>query len=395
MNAILNALDKRIFNLEIALQANNQISNHSHTMIDNNISSPKINTQELVRNSIDTSSERSVRNSLIPNQHSTLEKQIHKLNLSSFTSFEQPAIDDIDPSINPTPNQMKIRAYEFAAIFENVFDELNIIYNSLSINDVPFALNLTGRFRINENEYFFHILMLLFRALLLDSQTDFITSVNNTHNQLPSEQLLQLNKRLKESQDKISNLSFIKKNFHTEKSQQLNILNSTKSKLKDHLMEEKYRSKIALHYCNDWKKNHIFQWIQMLLKLEDDYTKTIHKYENILKQTEQIHQETIKILIKQNNEMKINENKWYEYYQTKTSDFERELTNFRYEFNQIKKQRKDMYDEYQRMKIIVEEYNQIKFHEQSLLDKQKQQENAIKYIQTWWRGTMIRHLKQR
>jgi hypothetical protein len=361
----MNALDKRIFNLEIALQANNQISNHSHTM--NNVSSPKINPQELVRNSIDTSSERS-------------------LNLSSST------IDNIDPSkflilpsVNPTSNQMKIHAYEFAAIFEDIFDELNIIHNSLSIN------NVNNQFHY-EIEYFFHSLMLLFRTLILDSQTDFITTVNNTHNHLPSEQLLQLNKRLKESQDKISNLYFIKKNFHTEKYQQLN---STKSKLKNHLMEEKYRSKIALRYCNDWKKNHIFQWIQMLLKLEDDYTKTIHKYENILKQTEQTHHETIKILIKQNNEMKINENKFYEYYQTKTSDFERELTNFRYEFNQIKKQRQNMYEEYQRMKIIVEEYNQMKIKKQILLEKQKQQENSIKYIQTWWRGTMIRHLKQK
>jgi hypothetical protein len=54
-----------------------------------------------------------------------------------------------------------------------------------------------------------------------------------------------------------------------------------------------------------------------------------------------------------------------------------------------------MYEEYQRMKIIVEEYNQMKIKKQILLEKQKQQENSIKYIQTWWRGTMIRHLKQK
>jgi len=54
---------------------------------------------------------------------------------------------------------MKTRAYEFAAIFENAFDQLNIIYNTLFINDFnrnntnnfnsncnPFALNLAGIF---------------------------------------------------------------------------------------------------------------------------------------------------------------------------------------------------------------------------------------------------------
>ncbi len=72
------------------------------------------------------------------------------------------------PSVNLTPNQMKTRAYEFAAIFENAFDQLNIIYNTLSTNDFhrnnnqfrldnissnnpdsdcnPFALNLAGIF---------------------------------------------------------------------------------------------------------------------------------------------------------------------------------------------------------------------------------------------------------
>jgi hypothetical protein len=111
MNAILNALHKRIFNLEITLQTNNQILNRSHTMIANSLSSPKRNTmiiqnqlsQELVRNSIDTSLQRSPRYSLIPDQHSlnlTSEKQLHRLNLSSHLSFEQTTIDSIDPFNN-------------------------------------------------------------------------------------------------------------------------------------------------------------------------------------------------------------------------------------------------------------------------------------------------------
>jgi hypothetical protein len=246
-----------------------------------------------------------------------------------------------------------------------------------------------------EIEYFFHILMLLFRALLLDSQTEFRTSISNTHNNLPTIQLEELNIRLKNAQDKIGKLSFIKKHFQTEKSQQLNILNSTKSQLKTSLMEEKSRSKIAIRYSNDWKTNHILQWIQMLLQLEENYTKTIHQYENILKQTELTHQETIQILIKQNNEIKLNVNKWYEYYQNETYRFEKELRNFRHEFNQIKRQRYDMYEEYERMKRIVDEYNQIKLDEELSLEKQKQQEQTIKRIQAWWRGTMLRQIKRK
>ena len=247
-----------------------------------------------------------------------------------------------------------------------------------------------------ELEYFFHILMLFFRALLLDSQTEFRTSIINTHDHLPSIQLEELNIRLKNSQDKIAKLSFIKKHFQTEKSQQLNILNSTKSQLKTSLMEEKSRSKIALRYSNDWKTNHILQWIQMLLQIEENYTKTIHQYENILKQTELTHQETIQILIKQNNEIKLNVNEWYKYYQNEKKDrFEKELINFRHEFNQIKRQRHDMYDEYERIKRIVEEYNQIKLNEELSLEKQKQQEETIKCIQAWWRGTILRQIKRK
>ncbi|CAF1510923.1 unnamed protein product [Rotaria sordida] len=456
MNAIIDALHKRIFNLEIILQANNQISDRSHSIINDNILSRRTNimviqeksSQESARNSIDTLSHQSRRSSLMPDQQSltlTLEKQLYKLGLSSDTPFDQTATDNIDPSnislragksrlpkLNLTPNQMKTRAYELAAIFENAFDELNIIHKSLSINNFnknnnqfqfddmnlnninshpslsqnspcnPFALNLAGIFIMNERdklryeiEYFFHILILFFRALLLESQTDFLTSINNINNNLSSIQLIELNNRLKISQDKIRKFSLMKKNFHIEKSQQINELISIKSQLKDHLMEEKHRSKISLRYCNDWKKNHILQWIQMLLDIEQNYIKTIHQYENILKQTDIIHQETIKILIKQNNEIKLNVNKWYEYYQNETNRFDKELTNFRQEFYQIKRQRQYIYEEYQRMKIIVDEYNQMKINENLFLEKQKQQEESIKRIQAWWRGTMIRHIKQK
>ncbi|CAF3936158.1 unnamed protein product, partial [Rotaria sp. Silwood2] len=170
MNAIIDALHKRIFNLEIILQANNQISDRSYSIVNDNLLSRRTNititeeqlSQKSVRNSIDALSHQSRRSSLIPDQHSlnlTLEKQFFKLNLSSDGSFNQIAIDSIDPSnislragksnqissslsklpkllsVNLTPNQMKIRAYELAAIFENAFDKLNIIHKSLSISD--------------------------------------------------------------------------------------------------------------------------------------------------------------------------------------------------------------------------------------------------------------------
>ncbi len=83
MNEILNVLHKRVFNLEIALQTNNQILNRSYTIIDKNLKQNQF-SQELVPNSIDTISQRSRQNS---DQYLTLEKQFDKLNLSSFESI--------------------------------------------------------------------------------------------------------------------------------------------------------------------------------------------------------------------------------------------------------------------------------------------------------------------
>jgi hypothetical protein len=93
MNAILNALHKRIFNLEIALQANNQILDRSHTMINDDLINHKTNTkiaQQQVshRNSIKTST----RNSFILDQNPlnlTLENRLDKLNISPRVSFDQ------------------------------------------------------------------------------------------------------------------------------------------------------------------------------------------------------------------------------------------------------------------------------------------------------------------
>jgi hypothetical protein len=227
--------------------------------------------------------------------------------------------------------------------------------------------------------------MLFFRALVLDSDTP----VNKTSNHLSSKELFDLKNRLQVSQDKISKLSFMKKHFHTDH------LDSSKVQLHDHLMEEKFRLKIALNYCNNWKQNHILQWIQMLLQIEQDYINTIHQYELYLKQTNITHEQTIQILTEQKNQMKINANKWYEHYLNKTMRFEKELTDFRYEFNQTKRQREEMNEEYQRMKIIVEEYNQMQINERLIFEQQKKDEEAIQRIQAWWRGTMIRYIKRK
>ena len=343
---------------------------------------------------------------------------------------------------------MNTRAYELAAIFERAFDQLNIIYKSLStnnssktnnefqlsnidLNDInplsfisdnsscdQFAPNLSGifvyekykihsvvnliYFRMNEHDkfraeirYVFHLLILLFRALISESQTNFLTIIDNINRHLLSRKLIELNNHLINAQDKIKKLSFTKNNFQTEQSQQINRFSVTKLHLKDRFMEENFRSKLALNYCNQWKKNHILQWIQMLLEIEQNYVQTIDQYENILKQTNTIHKETIEILRRQNTEVKLSVNKLYERYQDETKRFEKELNDFRQEFHQLKQRKQAMYEGYHRMKIAVDEYNRMKIHEKFILEKEKQQEEAIERIQAWWRGTMTRHIKRK
>ena len=47
------------------------------------------------------------------------------------------------------------------------------------------------------------------------------------------------------------------------------------------------------------------------------------------------------------------------------------------------------------VKKVVATRNQLKIDEKLLLEKRKQQQDAIKRIQAWWRGTMARHIKQK
>jgi hypothetical protein len=99
MNAILNALDKRVFNLEITLKSNSHISDRLNRDKDD-VLSGKMNrmiiqeqsTQELVRNSIDSLSQPSIRNQRPMNL--IMDKQFHRSNSSFQVSF-----DETDPSI--------------------------------------------------------------------------------------------------------------------------------------------------------------------------------------------------------------------------------------------------------------------------------------------------------
>ncbi|CAF1231270.1 unnamed protein product [Adineta ricciae] len=258
--------------------------------------------------------------------------------------------------------EVSLLAYELATISEDAFDQLDIIRND-------------------------HQLRLLTLSSILND--------NQSLSYLPSVQVNKLNIRLDESQNQIKHLIFRQKHFQPDNPQHITQLNQTKFQLTNQLMEEKVRSKIALRYCNDWKTNHILQWIQMLLHIEGTYTRTIHQYEIVLQHTELAHQETIKTLIRQNNELKLNSRKWYDYYQNETYRFDRELNQFRHEYHQLQRQRQEMHDEYERMKIIVDEYHQMKLDAKILFELQKQREEAIRRIQAWWRGTIVRHLRSK
>ena len=244
-----------------------------------------------------------------------------------------------------------------------------------------------------EMEYFCGILLLFFRAVLLQSDSDFSAVIQSTVNPISSSELIELNERLNVSREKIAKFSFVKKHFRQETQGQFQLLQSSRSQLKDRLMEEQHRVDVAQRYCHTWKTNHILQWIEMLLHIEQTYTKTIEQYERVLRQTDQTHQETIRMLVEQNRQIQLRSQHCYEHYLSETDRFERELRHFRHDFQTIKQQRQDMSEEYQRMKLIVDEYHQKKAEESLQLEKQKQQSEAVKRLQAWWRGTMVRHLR--
>lgn len=277
-------------------------------------------------------------------------------------------------------------ANEYSSSFEDAFDQLNIIYQSLLTKKSSFE---KSSLRINEDEkfcseirYFSQHLILLFRALLHQSSDEFFITIQDN-------QFLDLHHRLEQSEDRITQFS---KHFHHD---EFNQLNSVKAELKDRLMEEKTRGKIAVRYANDWKENHLLQWIEMLVQFEQKSLQILQNYHRILHQSSLTHQQTMQILIDQGNDLKSHADHWYDHYHNSTSQFERELTDFRYELKQLRKHHDDLADEYERMKSIVDEYHRLKIEENLLLQKRKRQEQAIEQIQTWWRGTLIRRLKNK
>lgn len=311
----------------------------------------------------------------------------------SVRSFEYSSL--LDQTLEKQLNRFSLqtRANEYSAIFEDAFDQLSIIYHSLSTKK-SCSENLIeiSSLKMNEDEkfcseirYFSHLLLLLFRALLLQSPNELLITINQTQDK----EFIDLQHRLEQSEDRITQFTLLRKH---EKSDQLI---SIKAQLKDRLMEEKSRGKIALRYANDWKQNHLSQWIEMLFQFEQNSIQTIRKYDRILHQSPLVHEQTMQILIEQRNALKSNADHWYEYNQNETSRFERELTDFRYELKQLRKHREDLHDEYERMKLIVDEYHRMKIEENLLLEKRKREEQAIERIQTWWRGTIIRHLKNK
>lgn len=251
-----------------------------------------------------------------------------------------------------TNNQIKTRVYEYWTIFDIAFDQLNILSTNFKSS--------------------FQLLISLFRVLLLDS----------------TEQFIDLETRLQQSEEQISKLKSQKKQLSKNK------LESTHT-LKDRLMEAKFRWKIACRYSQDWKLNHISQWTQMYIQHESHLHKELHQYEQILEQNQSIHSETMKYLGQQTIDMQIKANQTYEFYETETTRFERDLGNYRWEYSQLKQRREDMINEYNRMKNIVDEYNQMKIDERLALEKQKQREEAIKIIQTWWKGIISRQKRKK
>ena len=252
-----------------------------------------------------------------------------------------------------TNNQIKTRAYEYLTIFDIAFDQLNILSTNFNSS--------------------FQLLISLFRVLLLDS----------------TEQFIDLETRLQQSEDQILKLKSQKKHFSNNNNlEPIHTLN-------DRLMEAKFRWKIASRYSQDWKQNHISQWTQMFIQHESDLQKELHQYEQILEQNESVHHETMKLLGQQTIDMQIKANQTYEFYETETTRFERDLGNYRWEYSQLKQRREDMINEYNRMKNIVDEYNQMKIDERLALEKQKQREEAIKIIQTWWKGIISRQKRKK
>ncbi|CAF0774763.1 unnamed protein product [Didymodactylos carnosus] len=361
--------------------------------------------------------------------------------------------------INLNPILLKLRGYEIAAVFEDTFDELDILREELTraknneltdyeqhfdanadelmkkpikygflndsslyhqklgtelsyqilskstsptqqkrtaimmdkneLNCNPLTLSLAGVFIMSERdklryeiENFQQMLMLFFRSLLNESQANMAENfVTNIHNNLLSTQLKQLNERLELSYDKAKKLRFIQKHFSKEKSQKLQLLFDEKAKVKDRLMEENTRAKIALRYCDDWKKNHIAQWNEYLKTIELEYEERIREYENACKQMEIGHKEKVRLLDIRRKEAERNANKWQQKYEDETTSFDKEVVQYRIDLNNILRQRTEMYKEYMRMKQVVQDEREKREYQRKEEEKRQCKLDAIIQIQ--------------
>ena len=111
MDAILNLLHKRVFNLEVAAQLAQPMPSTSHYDGSSSQTSPQ---QQSARHSLD---------SLIGDQH-----------FPSDASAQNTLFSSKLPSVDPPPYRMKTRAYEFSAIFEDSFNQVDILHRALINN---------------------------------------------------------------------------------------------------------------------------------------------------------------------------------------------------------------------------------------------------------------------
>lgn len=204
----------------------------------------------------------------------------------------------------------------------------------------------------------------------------------------PAEDLFELETRVRASREKIVELLAMRRTKET-----FDDLRAMRTKLQDELIEEKFRWKIAQRYGQKWQTNHVAQWIEMLNEKEKIELKKIDEYEKILRETDVAHRQTIRSLNDQNDDLRLKTNFWFERFHNETERFDRELKSFQHELNQIRDERAAMLDEYERMRIVVDEDHQRKERERLLAEQRRREEEAAKRIQAWWRGTIARHLK--
>ena len=115
MNAILDLLDKRVFTLEMAAQGAQPMPKTRH----DDGSSTQVSPHQRQARGLDRDSLNSSRG-------------YHRLPTGTSTQ-STPSLYN-SPVADPPPSRMKTRAYEFSAIFDDCFSQLDILHRALIIN---------------------------------------------------------------------------------------------------------------------------------------------------------------------------------------------------------------------------------------------------------------------